>query len=1049
MRNIIRLLLLTVLLGAGAQANAQSGLLWNMKTSPICSLQPGLKNVESFDATPYENDYGFICNEDSAFTPIASLFGTESDSFAPLKPMLKDAGFDTVYPENNALSSMMASILLIVSFVLIPAAVWLIVRICIEGAKSGNALATFAKYPVRLFAVLLVAIYLLFGGAIVMYFPTIGIFMANGQIAGKVKSTFETGKLKNSLETTEKFMLSANNASQIKMAAEEDVTTQALFQFNFPRMTEVQGTFFGSNSLTKDEALEEVVKQGSLTIELNKESKLNFDVTSNLSDILNAFNLGRRYTLTKKAPYSPEYRDAYGFETVYGSVEIGANGENIEQQAGGESLNDGTMMNMLRSAQKQSAETLGPQYVPELSSFKSVILAQLKAGAIDTTNPSANAAVKTLADAIRKKYRAASTDIRTNTIQYDRIQATMPQTYDVVSGVAGATIFAGARGHDMTSDGQLIRAQQDWIRKEIVLPFRSAVCTEDFEKYTQAADSVARFNALPGEKPMKEFIRITNMLDLDLSCAEINAATHKIDVLGSQNSEDAEAFKMEALAGSLAKSALDESIYLGIKDSLADDKAHEGALKYAVWLQVKEGVLGLGLADVAVSNYLNAQQVKARSLNSSLYFTFKNSGVQNYNFVNLAMLRGTNDIDLSDEDLKFKADSFPVLPFSMLMISSVTNVAPSSLLSDQSAESAFNVAKLVGNLLSVESNSIKLLGGMDQGKSMYDGATECKNDPSVCEGNPTVNFETGMRLMGSESISYANKVIGAYVVAKAVKEAKDMVPTVLEASTAGVADKSSVSWLKLAWQGGTVIFMTAVYGALIIAGGLLPVAYMNYGIGIFCMYFLPIVKIFLMISVIIVFSWEVAILKGIYAPWLLLRALIANTDKASADYLKDLGMKLFRVALLIPSFVVVYNFLGFMLENFVPKRLIWSILTMGDGSLMAQIVLSLMVAIAMLWIYFSFVKAMKTYHTEIMTALTQQQSAHDDSTYKNVVQIMTHPQMVSAYQMVLQQGTQAIPNAVRNYSDREKESLRKQFSDVPRNPVVPQSSDGTRKRDAE
>ncbi|RMV80715.1 efflux RND transporter permease subunit [Pseudomonas amygdali] len=1049
MRNIIRLIMLTMLLGAGTQANAQSGLLWDMKVSPICSLQPGLKNVENFDSTPYENDYGFICNEDSAFNPLASLFGTESDSLSPLKPMLKNAGFETVYPENNALSSMTASLLLILSFILIPAAAWLIVRICLEGARTGNALATIAKYPVRLFAVLLVTIYLLYGGAIIMYFPTIGIFMANGQIAGKVNSTFEAGRLKNSLEATEKFMLSANTASQIKMAAEEDVTTQALFQFNHPRMTKVQGTFFGSNSLTKDEALEEAVKQGRLTIELNKESKLNFDVTSKLSDIVNAFQLGRRYTLTKKAPYSPEYRDAYGFETVYGSVEIGSNGENVEQQAGGESLNDGTMMNMLRSAQKQSAETLGPQYVPKLGTLKTVIKEQLKAGAIDTTNVSANPAVKTVVDAIRKKYSTAATSIRADTIKYDEIQATMPQTYDVISGVAGATIFAGARGHDMTSDGQLIRAQQDWIRKEIILPLRSAVCTADFEKYTQAADSVARFNALPGEKPMKEFIRITNMLDLDLSCAEIDGEAHRIDVIGSRNRDDAEEDKMEALAGALAKNELDSSIYLGIKDSLADDKDHEGALKYAVWLQVKEGVLGLGLSDVTVSNYLNAQQVKARSLNSSLYFTFKNAGIPNYNFVNLAMLRGTNDLDLSDEELKFKADSFPVLPFNMLMISSVTNVAPSSLLSDQSAESAFSVAKLVGNLLSVESDSIKLLGGMDQGKSMYDGATECKNDPSVCEGNPTVNFETGMRLMGRESIDYANKVMGAYVVAKALKEAKDLVPTVLEATTAGVADSSSVKFFKLAWSAGTAIFTAAIYGTLVIAGGLLPVAYMNYGIGLFCLYFLPIVKIFLMISVIIMFGWEVAILKAIYAPWLLLRALIANDDASSARYLKQFGMKLLKVTLIIPTFVIVYNFLSFMLENFVPKRIIWSILTMGDGSLMAQIVSSVMVSIGLLWIYFSFVKAMKTCHNDILKALTQQENVNDDNTYQKVVAIMTNPQMVNAFQLVLQQGTQALPNAVKNYSDKEKENMRRQFNDIPRNPVVPQSSDGTKKRDSE
>jgi hypothetical protein len=57
--------------------------------------------------------------------------------------------------------------------------------------------------------------------------------------------------------------------------------------------------------------------------------------------------------------------------------------------------------------------------------------------------------------------------------------------------------------------------------------------------------------------------------------------------------------------------------------------------------------------------------------------------------------------------------------------------------------------------------------------------------------------------------------------------------------------------------------------------------------------------------------------------------------------------------------------------------------------------------------------------------------------------------MVNAFQLVLQQGTQAVPNAVRNYTQQERENLRRQFSDVPRNPGVPQSSDGTKKREAE
>lgn len=1038
MRKFTHLILFAVLMCGGVQANAASGLWWGMESNPICDLQPGLKNTDNFDSSKYANSNGFICDEDSIMNNIAAMFGTESADLAPLKPMLADAGFKVSTPANNALSSLMNTILLLLSAVLVPAGFWVIIKCLFEGVKTGEYLATVGKYPARLLAVILVVIFLLYGGAIILYFPILGIFLGNGQFGAKLEMTFEAGKLKNTLEKNELFMISANTASQVKMAAEESITIQALFQMNKYLMTSTEGVIYGSNKITKDEALEEAVKQGRLIIDLNDQTKLNWDATTNISNIINYYNLGRRYTLTKKAPYSAEYRNVFGYETVYGTVEVGSNGNNVEQQAGGESLNDGTMQNMLRAAQQQAADTLGPKYVPYLEAKYVTILGQLEKGSYVTSDV-------TIDDAIRKASRESANTIRSNTIRTAELNISSPATYDIIAGVAAANIYAGARGHDMTKNGASIREQQDWFVKRVIVPMRSAVCTENWQAYRGEKIEIDKFNGIPGETPMDDFTRNNKISGLTLRCGMIDEKAHKINSLGTENLADLELYKKQALAAKLAKDTVDASIYLGIKDSLADDKSHEGALKYSVYLKAKEGLLGLGLADVEVSNYLNAQQVKTRSLNSSLYFTFKNGGIPDYNFVNMDMLFGAKDIDLSSDQYQRVADGFPIIPFNMLMISSITNVAPSSLTSDQSAASALSVAKVIGDLLAVESNAIKLMGGMDQDKSMLDGATECKNDPSVCEGNPTVNYETGMRLMGQESMDYANKVIGLYMVSKTLKEAKDLVPTVLETVTSGIGSSKVATFFKFAWSAGTALFTAAVYGGLVISSALLPVAYLNYGIGLFCIYFLPIVKIFIMIGVIIGFGWEVAVLKCFHAPWLLFRALISNDDKDCIDHLKTLGMRIFRVAVMIPTFVVVYNFLGFMLEAFVPKRIIWSILTMGDGSLISQIVLSGMVAIALLWIYFSFVKAMKTYNDEIMKALTQQESARDDNTYNKVIQIMNNTHVISAVQQLQHTLVNSPSQGVRSMNEVQKRNTRSQFN-YDRPPVVPQDAGGTKKK---
>ncbi|KFE54051.1 hypothetical protein IV02_04710 [Pseudomonas syringae] len=1039
MLNLKRLLLLFVLLGASVQANAQSGLLFSFAVNPICGLASNMKNADSFDPAPFANTNGFLCGEDSVFGNIGSMFGTESEDLLPLKTLLKDMGNEQVYPENAAVSTLSKTIKVFFVWVLGLACLYILCKFIFDAAKSGSALGTLGKYPVRIFAIFLSAIFIFFGGALIFYPVTMGIFFGNGQITGKIDAALATGKLSNKLETNETFMISANSASQIFMEAEQDVSTMALFILNKYRMTKVEGAVYGSNDITKGEAVDEVIKQAKAEIKLNETTEKNVDITSNVYNLINIYNLGLSYTLTKNANYDMEYRNIWGFPTTYGTVQIGGSGSNIEQLAGGESLNDGTVGKQLNKVRREAADTLGPKYVPSLQSKKAEVKKQMDEGTFVSNN-------MTIDPVIRKQYADASKNIRANNIVYDELNITSPATYDIISGVAAANVFSGARGHDGTKNGEAIAEQQAWIRANIVLPLRSAVCSENWKAYQTERDQIGIFNSIPDETPMKDLSRNGKIAGLSAACGEFNPSTRKIEILGSENLVDLEEQKRDALAGKIAKDIVDASIFMGIKDSLSNDEKHDNALKYSMYLKAKEGMLGLALGDLELSNYLNAQRVKTRALTDSLYFTFNNSGIKDYNFVNKELLFGKADIDISSDEFQRVSDGFPVLPFNMLMVSSVTNVAPSSLTSDQSAKSAFNVAKVVGDLLSLELESVKLMGGMDLNKSSFDGATECKNDPTVCESNPTMSYEAGMRLMGQENLDYAAKVIAMYTVSSALIEAREMVGTVLESVTAGLGSSKIATFAKYAWSAGSVIFIVSMYGAKVISGGLMPIAYINMGIGMFCMYFLPIVKVFIMVGVIIGFGWQVALLKMFYAPWLLTRALIAGNDRDCARYLRQLGMLTFRASVAIPVLIAVYNFLGYMLDTFVPRRIIWSILTMGDGSLISQIISSGMVSIGLLWIYFQFINAMKKSYEEIMTALTGQNNQFSDDAYQKITTLINSPHLLNGLQQSQNQISNAPTSMVRDYNkklaqnEKALKAYREQFG------KIPQDSEGGTKR---
>jgi hypothetical protein len=112
-------------------------------------------------------------------------------------------------------------------------------------------------------------------------------------------------------------------------------------------------------------------------------------------------------------------------------------------------------------------------------------------------------------------------------------------TYDIISSVGGANIYAGARGHN-SLDIEFTSTKKEFITTEIVLPVRTAICAEAFKALKDENSEIEELNNYPAEvsslyRKNLTALRATRVLT---SCSIINPDTHKIEVLGLNDGEE-------------------------------------------------------------------------------------------------------------------------------------------------------------------------------------------------------------------------------------------------------------------------------------------------------------------------------------------------------------------------------------------------------------------------------------------------------------------------------------------------------------------------------
>ncbi|KTB91573.1 hypothetical protein AO073_01485 [Pseudomonas syringae ICMP 11293] len=929
---------------------------------------------------------------------------------------------------------MWSNIVLWMSRILIVAAAWRTVSILIEVYKSDNKVKTLTGYKIRAFAIINTVMFVNVGPTILNLLFALGIFYSNGVFLDDAIVTMKDDGNSSVLEQDEKYVLSSNSAAQMNIATAANVTLNAQFSYDLINMTDKPGVFGGS--MTKSEAIDAMFEYNKINFKLNKKLDINIDVTSNISNILNVYKSGMKYTIFKDdSDYDSDYRDAFGYLANYGTVTVGSNATSFEQQSN-ESANDGTVFKSLRNIQDQAAQILGPKRNAWIETVKADYLKRMDSSDFISSDLKINTEISESAGSSIK-------DIVANNLNLAEAGLKNPASYDIVNGYAYANAFSGFLGHDMTENGDSLSEQNDYITANITLPIKNAYCTDNWTRYRQERENIAKFNQLPDDTPVKEIKY--KKISLSLVCGNLNKATHKIDVLGFEDKAMLGKEMKNALATKLAIDSVNASVYLGAKEKLMADKGKQAALNYSILINLKKGMIGAGLADVAYSNYQNAKILKKRALNSNLYWSYVNAGVDNDNYVIKEQIIGSSDVDLKDGAYNKFAENYPVLKpyFNNLTIAPVANITPTSLAQTSAIDELFDIQGKLLSALGQNGDAVKLLGRLPLNKTAREGAKICDATPSECLANSTILFEAGLRLKGDEDIEYGYTILAGSAAFDLIIEAKDSLGGVVKQVTAGFGMKRLSPLIQFAYNTSSVLLLALAYGGKLFFNTLKPVGYIMLGTGYFCKYFLSIMKLLIIIGILIPVSWHFALLKYIFGPYYSLVAMDAKTEENSAAALKDLYFKLLHLFLVFIIFSIIYRIGNFFLMNFDASWLIRSILLMGDDSFISQLIMSVIVSGALVFYAVNQLKQISIKHEETMKVIAKASGTYDNTVVEEGKNIAMNSRNIDLVRQGFDGASRKAANTFKERnreSKRKKEELERQFREVE------QGSDGNTRR---
>lgn len=826
----------------------------------------------------------------------------------------------------------------------------------------------------------------------------------------------------------DKYTIAANSNNMTEIALSILKTRQAKLQLNMAGIAERDRWFVKfTGGYTVGEALAKFNEFQQLKINAENDGWFNIDMTTSLSNVVNLYKISRSVNIRRNTgDYSVDERKVYGYDSLYGTVEINANAESFEQSTNS-SVNDGTLIKQIQAVVDNSASNSNNIILSSAEKASAVLIPLMQSGNVNSATLYEDAAkyegLGELKDSI-KAYAKKFTKEQVSAVKMDEIGSTTPESRIVLSGLVTSAVMAGVQGADKS--GALTSNQLKYFFK-IAEAQINKECTEHWSDVRDNKKNIDKLNASMGEDA-KTFLA-KGMTNVQFKCAFLRENDNRVIALGSDKPEDALLYKAQAMAYKAAYDFAVLSFMEGVKEYINEDQTYLQAMTGASLRNVTLGLVGYALDGSARSRIQGSIAKRDAFITDSIHVLVNEQIRKSPTKVNTEDLWNAKDLEADDEKSKQLATYFYPVDMQYAYLQSVINLSALTPESDSSMADKLNsmMKSIISELIGIPTDSLKKLGRLDPNISIYDGAKACLKDPIPCEMRPKANLLAETSNMGDELISYSLKVFVMNSVLHLAADSVDGVADLAENLTNGAAsvgtDQKIVGKIaKVVVGGGTKLVKIFMAAATSATEALKPVAIILLGAGFIMKYLLPWLPAFILTNVLIKFLVNITMFQNLYGPYYVIRMLVSLDIDNFRQHRAALVNAIVSLTLLVAVYAFLTAFVYIALDLFDVAPILWHILGGSDtgiiGSLMAAVFAMIMCAFTV----HSLIKNIYGVGEEFMSKFEYNSSA--DQEIKRVAKTLFDSRAVDAIRMVSSESNNLIDAT--NSKSKYKRDLQKE-----------------------
>lgn len=782
----------------------------------------------------------------------------------------------------------------------------------------------------------------------------------------------------------DKYTVSANSNNMTEIALSILKTRQAKLQLNMAGIAERDRWFVNfTGGYTVEEALAKFNEFQQLKISAENDGWFNIDMTTSLSNIVNLYKISRSVNITRNTgDYSVDERKVYGYESLYGTVEINANAESFEQSTN-TSVNDGTLIKQIQAVVDNSASNSNNIILNSANKASAVLIPLMQSGNVNSSTLYEDAAkyegLGELKDSI-KAYAKKFTKEQVTAVKMDEIGATTPESRIVLSGLVTSAVMAGVQGADKS--GALTRNQLKYFLK-IAEAQINKECTEHWSDVRSNKQNVEKINAAM-DQDAKTYLA-KGMTNVQFKCAFLRENDNTVIALGSEKPEDALLYKAQVMAYKAAYDFAVLAFMEGVKEYINEDQTYLQAMVGASLRNVKLGLVGYALDGSARSRIQGSIAKRDAFISHSIHVRVNEQIVKSPTKVNIEDLWNAKDLEADDEKSKELATYFYPVDMKYAYLQAVVNLSALTPESDSSLSDKLSsmMKSIINELIGIPSDSLKVLMRSDPNLNIYDGAKACLKDPLTCYMRPKANLLAETSNMGDELISYSLKVFVINSVLHLAADTVDGFADLAENLTNGTAsvgsDKKEMGAIAKVIVGGGAKFVKIFVSAAISATeALKPIAIILLGAGVVMKYLLPWLPAFILTNVLIKFLVNITAFQNLYGPYYIIRMMVARDIDSFWRHTESLINAVISLTILVAVYAFLTAFVYVALDLFDVAPLLWHILGGSDLGIIASLMAAVVAMVICAFTVHSIIKNIYGVGEQLMQKFEYDSSAEQE-----------------------------------------------------------------------